>query len=111
VISLENNRLVFRFPHLEPEAQCTITFHRTLRVPDTGKTYDLPAGLGRFPLKHVDDFASKLPAETVKRGGVVMPMWQAEAMWIELDSEGPDYELDFPVAIKIAAGKINAITG
>lgn len=38
-------------------------------------------------------------------------MWQSEAMWINFRNEGPDWELDFPVAIKIAAGKINAVTG
>jgi hypothetical protein len=28
-----------------------ISFHRTLRVPDDGRTYPLPPGLGRFPVR------------------------------------------------------------
>jgi hypothetical protein len=42
---------------------------------------------------------------------VILPMWQAEAMWLNFSNEGPDWDLDFPVAIKVAAGKINAVTG
>ena len=32
-------------------------------------------------------------------------------MWLNFHNDGPDWDLDFPVAIKIAAGKINAVTG
>ena len=35
-----------------------------------------------------------------------MPMYQSEAMWINFDSDS-----GYPFAIKIAAGKINAVTG
>jgi len=38
-------------------------------------------------------------------------MWQTEAMWLNFNNHGPDWDLDFPVAIKVAAGKINAVTG
>ena len=64
-----------------------------------------------FPLRHVEDHAERLPAPTTDRGGVILPMWQAEAMWLNFHNDGPDWDLDFPVAIKIAAGKINAVTG
>jgi len=37
-----------------------IAFHRTLRIPDDGKTYPLPPGLGRFPLRRASDFADAL---------------------------------------------------
>jgi len=40
------------FPHL------AITFQRTLRIPDDGKTYPLPASLGTFPLRPIDDFST-----------------------------------------------------
>ena len=81
-----------------------IEFQRTLRIPDDGKTYHLPPGLGRFPLRHVDDFADRVPSEWLKRGGVLMPMYQAEALWLNFRGE-------YPFAIKIAAGKINAVSG
>ena len=38
-------------------------------------------------------------------------MWQAEAMWLNFSNQRPGWDLDFPVAIKVAAGKINAVTG
>ena len=109
--TLEHNRLVFRFPQIEKEASFSIDFQRTLRIPDSDETYPLPPGLGSFPLRHVEDHADKLPAQTTSRGGVILPMWQAEAMWLNFSNQGPGWDLDFPVAIKVAAGKINAVTG
>ncbi|MBM3535672.1 MAG: hypothetical protein FJX60_21885 [Alphaproteobacteria bacterium] len=109
--TLENDRLVFRFPQIEEDARFSIDFQRTLRIPDSDKTYSLPPGLGSFPLRHVEDHPQKLPAPTTARGGVILPIWQAEAMWLNFHNDGPDWGLDFPVAIKVAAGKINAVTG
>ena len=109
--TLERDSLVFRFPQIEKKAKFSIEFQRTLRIPDSEKTYSLPPGLGRFPVRHAEDFSSKLPQTTNDRGGVILPMWQSEAMWISFHNEGPDWGLNFPVAIKIAAGKINAVTG
>jgi hypothetical protein len=109
--TLEHNRLVFRFPQIEKEASFSIDFQRTLRIPDSDETYPLPPGLGSFPVQHVEDHADKLSAQTTSRGGVILPMWQAEAMWLNFSNQGPDWDLDFPVAIKVAAGKINAVTG
>lgn len=109
--TLENDRLVFRFPQIEKDASFSIEFQRTLRIPDTEKTYFLPPGLGRFPVRHVEDFARRIPSSMTSRGGVILPMWQAEAMWLNFRNHGPEWGLDFPVAIKVAAGKINAVTG
>src|SRR5690606_38209480 len=109
--TLEDNRLVFRFPQIENDASFSIEFQRTLRIPDSDQTYPLPPGLGRFPVRHVEDYADKLPAVTASRGGVLFPMWQAEAMWLNFRNEGLGWRPNFPVAIKIAAGKINAVTG
>lgn len=115
--TLENDALVFRFPEIDDESQFSVSFNRTLRVPDTARTYALPAGLGDFPLRHAEDYAANLPSHVVDRGGVILPMWQAEAMWLGFNNAGPSWSDDgiggkgLPVAIKIAAGKINAITG
>lgn len=109
--TLENDRLVFRFPRIEEDASFSINFQRTLRIPDTETTYSLPPGLGSFPIRHAEDYAASLPPETNSRGGVILPMWQAEAMWLGFTNRGPDLGLQFPVAIKVAAGKINAVTG
>ena len=81
-----------------------INFQRTLRIPDDGKRYPLPPGLGKFPLAHVDDYAPDVPPAWSKRGGVMMPMYQAEALWLRFNSH-------YPCALKVAAGKINAVSG
>jgi hypothetical protein len=104
MLTLENNRLVVRFPEVHADAHCTIEFQRTLRIPDDNRVHRLPPGLGTFPLFHVDDYAGKLPAHWQGHGGVFLPMYQAEAMWIRFSSK-------YPFAVKIAAGKINAVSG
>jgi hypothetical protein len=81
-----------------------IEFERTLRIPDDGKTYHLPPSLGRFPLRHVEDYSERVPLEWKQRGGVLMPMYQAEALWLY-------FQCRYPFAIKIGAGKINAVSG
>ena len=111
MITLERDRLVFRFPEVHKDARAEINFQRTLRIPDDGKHYPLPPGLGAFPLRHVEDYIERVPAAWRDRYGVMMPLYQAEAMWI---SFGPYWGADdcaYPCAIKIAAGKINAISG
>ncbi|PCD75723.1 hypothetical protein [Pseudothioclava arenosa] len=105
--TLENNALVFRFLEIDPEARFSIDFQRTLRIPDSERDYPLPPGFGRFPLRHVEDYAA-LPAHTRRRGGVILPLWQAEALWLNF---GGGWGGDLPVAVKVAAGKINAVTG
>lgn len=106
-LGLVNNTLLFEFPEIHDTAVLEVSFHRTLRVPDDGRRYNLPPGLGRFPLRPVDDLrAGQCPPKWRKRGGIALPMWQAEACWI---SFGSPY--DFPFAVKVAAGKVNALTG
>jgi len=55
MIELTRDTLIFSFLDLHPDAHCTISFQRTLRIPDDDKTWPLPPGLGRFPIVHVDD--------------------------------------------------------
>jgi hypothetical protein len=81
-----------------------VEFQRTLRIPDDGKIYPLPAGFECFPLRHVDDYDDSVPAPWAEHGGVLMPMYQSEALWIRFRS-------GYPFAVKVAAGKINAVTG
>lgn len=83
-----------------------ITFHRTLRIPDDGGTYPLPPGLGAFPIFRVRDYASRVPASWRKAGGVFIPMYQREALWLSFDV--PDWR---PSVVKIGIGGINAVSG
>lgn len=109
MIVLEDDRLVFRFAEIHADARTGIRFQRTLRIPDDGRSYRLPPGLGDFPLRHIDDYAGRLPAQWLKRGGVMLPMYQAEAMWIAFGNGWGSGA--YPFAVKIATGKINAVTG
>ena len=106
MIYLEDDQLEIQCPEVHEKARCSISLQRTLRIPDDGREYHLPPGLGCFPLRHLDDYAERLPGEWVRRGGVIMPMFQAEAMWLNFDSEN-----GYPFALKIATGKICALTG
>ena len=81
-----------------------IEFQRTLRIPDDGRDYFLPPGLGRFPLRHIDDHGDRVPATWIERGGVMIPLYQSEALWLNFHSS-------YPFAVKVASGKINAVSG
>lgn len=112
MIELNSNQLTVSFPELALQPKLGIDLQRTLRIPDDGKNYPLPPGLGRFPLRHIDDYARNIPDKWLQRGGIIMPMWQSEALWIHFDAPYiPERQTSYPFAIKIATGKINAVTG
>ena len=104
MIELRDNELIFRFPEVHEDAELRIDFQRTLRIPDDNRDYPLPPGLGSFLLNHVDDYLQRVPETWKQHGGVFLPMYQAEAMWIYFSGS-------YPMAVKIAAGKIDALTG
>ena len=104
MIELRSNRLTFRFPEVHKDARCSISFQRTLRIPDDNREHFLPPGLGNFPLNLVDDYTDTVPENWKAHGGVFLPMYQAEALWLNFSG-------DYPMAVKVAAGKINAVTG
>ncbi|MGV0837869.1 hypothetical protein [Mycolicibacterium thermoresistibile] len=81
----------------------TVTFHRTLRIPETG-LHPLPPGLGRFPLRRVTDYPDTVPAEWLSRGGVMLPIYQREAMWLSFDASEP-------AALQVGVGKVCAVSG
>ncbi|RDH75645.1 hypothetical protein DVS77_25845 [Mycolicibacterium moriokaense] len=81
----------------------TVNFQRTLRIPETG-LHPLPPGLGRFPLRRVADYPATAPAEWLARGGVMLPVYQCEAMWLSFDSSEP-------AALQIGVGKVCAVSG
>jgi hypothetical protein len=83
-----------------------VSFQRTLRIPDDGRVYPLPPGLGRFPVLRVKDYLDRVPAPWRKQGGAFIPMYQREALWLGFHAAAWK-----PNAVKISAGKINAISG
>lgn len=112
MITLDANVLEIRCPNVHPDAHARLEFQRTLRIPDDEQVHALPAGLGCFPLRHVEDFSDGLDEVTLRRGGILMPMHRSEAMWINFKggSRMPSGAA-YPFAIKVAAGKVNALTG
>lgn len=103
MIELKNDKLIISFPEVHKDARARIDFKRTLRIPDDGQTYPLPPGFSNFKLRHVEDYAHTAP-EWQAKGGVMMSMYQAEALWL-------NFKGDYPIALKVGTGKINAIDG
>lgn len=83
-----------------------VTFQRTLRIPEDGQTHSLPPSLGQFPVRRVEDFKGKVPKEWEEHGGVFLPMYQREAMWLQFGSNNGKH-----FALKVATGKVNALNG
>jgi len=92
--------------HLRFGERFTLSFQRTLRIPDDGRVYPLPPGLDTFPLKSVDDYPDKVPASWIEQGGYFIPMYQREAMWLSFEAAAWK-----PNAVKIGIGRVNALTG
>lgn len=84
----------------------SFTLQRTLRLPDDGKTYPLPPGLGAFPVLRVSDYEDKVPQQWREQGGFFVPLYQREALWLQF--EGAWWK---PNAVKVSVGGINAVSG
>ncbi|QOV40539.1 hypothetical protein IM697_20310 [Streptomyces ferrugineus] len=81
-----------------------VRFVRTLRLPEKG-THPLPPGLGQFPIRRVADYPDTVPQAWRARGGVMLPVYLREAMWL---SFGGTTE---PAALQVGVGKVCAVSG
>ncbi|WSY72853.1 hypothetical protein OH805_01350 [Streptomyces sp. NBC_00879] len=81
-----------------------IRFIRTLRLPESG-THPLPPGLGEFPLRRVEDFPGTVPRPWLARGGVMLPVYLREALWLSFAGSRE------PAALQIGVGKVCAVSG
>lgn len=88
---------------LELPGGVTVRFMRTLRLPESG-THALPPGLGAFPLRPVADYPGRAPGPWLGHGGVLLPVYQREAMWLSFSSAAP-------VALQVGVGKVCAVSG
>ena len=84
----------------------SVSFQRTLRIPDDGNVYPLPPGLGAFPIQSVVDYWERVPLAWRSQNSYFIAMYQREALWLGFD--GATWK---PNAVKIAIGKVNAISG
>lgn len=89
------------------ENNFSVNFQRTLRLPMDDKVYPLPPGLGKFPIVPVAAYADRVPAEWLKQGGCIIPMQDAEAMWLSFAGA----KISKPVAVQVATGLMNALSG
>ncbi len=87
-------------------ASMTVRFMRTLRVPDDGRAYPSLPTFGEFPVFSVQDYPDRVPAAWRTRPGLFIPMHPQEAMWISMSGRWWK-----PNAVKVAVGRINALTG
>jgi hypothetical protein len=102
-VAITHGHLELRASSHPDAGTVTVSFQRTLRIPDDGRAYPLPPGLGEFPLRLVGDYKHRLPAAIWRRGGVLLPMYQREAMWLSFGGR--------PHALKVGIGKVCAISG
>jgi hypothetical protein len=96
-VRLENDRISIG-------DRLAITFQRTLRIPDDGRAYALPPGLGRFSVRRASEYADRLPRAW--RDDFFIPMYRREAVWIGF--EGTWW---MPNAVKVGVGGIDAVSG
>lgn len=83
----------------------SVSFQRTLRIPDDGGTYPLPPGLGLLPVHAVADYRDRTP-RSWKAGEFFIAMYQREALWLGFDAAAWK-----PNAVKVGVGGIDAISG
>ncbi|MEU2060534.1 hypothetical protein [Streptomyces sp. NPDC013455] len=81
-----------------------VRFVRTLRLPESG-THPLPPGLGEFPVRRVADHADRVPEQWRARGGVMLPVYLREAMWLSFAGTAE------PAALQVGVGKVCAVSG
>ncbi|MFN8542534.1 MAG: hypothetical protein U0232_34270, partial [Thermomicrobiales bacterium] len=84
----------------------SVSFMRTLRIPDDGKEYPLPPALDTFPIHRVADYAERVPPAWCERDGFFIPLYQREALWLSF--HGHDWH---PVAARVGVGNVDALIG
>ena len=78
-----------------------VAFQRTLRVPEDGRVYPLPPGLGRLPVHRLDELG--LPGDPLR---FAIPLHPREALWLGFG--GVAWK---PNAVQVAVGGVNAVSG
>lgn len=68
--------------HGRLESAASLTFERTLRVPDNQDVNSLPPSLGQFPLYSVAEYKHRMPEDMASKGGVFLPMYQREGQYL-----------------------------
>lgn len=96
-VRIDGNRLLL-------PGGAVVRFVRTLRLPEEG-THPLPPGLGEFPVRRVEDYPDTVPEAWRARGGVMLPVYLREAMWLSFAGTRE------PAALQVGVGKVCAVSG
>lgn len=102
-------------PCIHVNDSLAISFHRTVRIPDDGGSYPAPNSLGVLPIVCVTQIGEKLPSDAVEKGGLIVPLFEMEALKINFHVYGPYprcYTLqDAKYAVRIFTGGVNGLSG
>ncbi|KAF1842273.1 uncharacterized protein K460DRAFT_345969 [Cucurbitaria berberidis CBS 394.84] len=90
----------------EKSSSLQISFMRTVCVRGNAKEVSPPLGLGTFPLFNTQAHRNELPPEVTSQGGLFLPMYEREAMYISFDC--PDTT---KFAVRPYLGGVNGISG
>src|SRR6056300_1267122 len=101
-VKIEGGSVVFDFG----DSKFFVVLHRTIRLPESGQMHGLPPGHGQFPVRRVQDYQDRVPRHWLEHGGLFMPIHEREALWLGFSSNRY-----ISHAVKVAAGKINAVNG
>ncbi|KAI0914989.1 hypothetical protein F4823DRAFT_630084 [Ustulina deusta] len=82
-----------------------ISFMRTVRV-QGGQSCLPPRGLGTFHLLNTQPYRNQLPPKAVALGGLFLPMYESEAMYITFDCQASD-----KFVVRPFLGGVNGISG
>lgn len=83
----------------------SVSFQRTLRVPESARLSKLPPGFGPLPIRRVADYMGRTP-KAWNADGAFLPLDEREAMWLSFNAASWK-----PTAVKVGVGGINAISG
>ncbi|KAH8747812.1 hypothetical protein F5882DRAFT_490994, partial [Hyaloscypha sp. PMI_1271] len=90
-----------------------VGFSRTLRVPEDGILYNPPVLLSPFSVINTEELTvDRLSLR--KKGGLLVPLWQREALALTFSGEPPKYRhMKAPAefAIRIYAASVNVVSG
>lgn len=110
---LYEDTLTFDFTgQVHPSARLVVRFTRTSRIPDGGSPHLTPRYLGSFALRSVDGCPGPLPDPWRQHGGILLPVLANEALRLDFEPETlGESAIGYPFAVRVAAGKVNALTG
>jgi hypothetical protein len=88
----------------------SLSFQRTLRVPDAGLNYPVPPRLGNFRIHRVEDYLSTVPFSWTHlhdegRASIFIPMYRREALWLAFG--GVSWK---PNAVVVGLSNANALS-